>query len=126
MAETTPRRGGSLGFVVGFAIAIPATIFALSNLESANVEFLGWTFQLPLWAVIAVSFAAGALLGIIVLLGWQARRKRGRKKAAKREQKAPRTDDTNPALEPGGSNAGPASRPSTADTGSSASDPAAR
>lgn len=130
MAETRPRRGGSLGFVVGFAIAIPATIFALSNLESAQVEFLGWTAEVPLWAVIGISFAAGALLGVVVLVTWQARRKRGRKKAAKaaakREQMAPRGDDANPALEPGVSDADPAARPAPVDTDSRPNDRAER
>lgn len=104
MADSKPRRGGSLGFVVGFAIAIPATIFALSNLESARVEFLGWTAEVPLWAVIAISFLAGAVLGLVWLLTWQARRKRGRKKAAKaaakREQPSIDNSDDHPALEP--------------------------
>lgn len=89
------RRGGTLGFVIGFGIAIPATIFALSNLESATVEFLGWQAEVPLWAVIGLSLLAGALIGIIVLLAWQARRKHGKKKVAKqaaREQKAAEKD----------------------------------
>lgn len=94
MADTQ-RRGGTFGFLVGFGIAIPATIFALSNLESATVEFLGWQAEVPLWAVIALSFLAGALLGVIVLLAWQARRSRGKKKVAKRaerEKQAARND----------------------------------
>lgn len=83
MATTQRRRGGALGFVVGFGIGIPATIFALSNLEATNVEFLGWQAQVPLWAVIAASMLLGAVFAVAMLLAWQARRKRGRKKAAK-------------------------------------------
>jgi uncharacterized integral membrane protein len=86
MAQTQRRRGGGIFFVVGILVGIPATIFALSNLESVTVEFLGWTARVPLWAVIALSLLAGALLGTTALLAWQARRKHGRKKAAKREQ----------------------------------------
>lgn len=81
--ETKRRTGGSLGFVVGFGIGIPATIFALSNLESVTVEFLGWQAETPLWAVITLSLLAGALLGLAVLLTWQARRRHGRRKQAK-------------------------------------------
>jgi uncharacterized integral membrane protein len=83
MADKGRRRGSSLGFVVGFGVGIPATIFALSNLEATSVEFLGWQAEVPLWAVMAISLLAGVLLGIAGLLTWQARRRRGRKKAAR-------------------------------------------
>lgn len=82
--ETQRRTGGSLGFVVGFGIGIPATIFALSNLESVTVEFLGWQAETPLWAIITLSLLAGALLGVAILLTWQARRRHGRRKQAKK------------------------------------------
>lgn len=88
MAEAQHRRGGGLLFVVGILVGIPATIFALSNLESTTVEFLGWAAEVPLWAVIMLSILVGAVLGTAGLLTWQARRKRGRKKAAKREKQA--------------------------------------
>jgi uncharacterized integral membrane protein len=77
------RRGGSLGFVIGLGLGVPATIFALSNLESVQVEFLGWTASTPLWVVIILSLLAGALIGCAVLLAWQARRRHTRKKAAR-------------------------------------------
>jgi uncharacterized integral membrane protein len=84
------RRGGSLGFIIGIAVGIPATIFALSNLESADVEFLGWQAEVPLWAVIGLSLLAGIVIGMGVLLAVQARRRRERKRevksARKREQ----------------------------------------
>ncbi len=128
MTTTSQRRtGGSLGFVVGFGIGIPATIFALSNLESVTVEFLGWQAETPLWAVITLSLVAGALLGVAMLLTWQARRRHGRKKAAKQrareEQQAiseqPTPDPT--ALEPGSRDRAPgdggASAPADEDAG---------
>jgi len=96
MEQTQRRRGGGLLFVVGILVGIPATIFAVSNLESATVEFLGWTAQVPLWAVIALSIFAGALMGVAALLTMQARRRRGRKKDAKRQERAA-TDSRPPA-----------------------------
>lgn len=93
MAEAGSRRGGSLGFVIGVAVAIPATVFALSNLESTTVEFLGWESEVPLWLVILLSFTAGAVVGIGVLLAVQARRRLGRRRekrvAAKRARETP-------------------------------------
>ncbi len=100
MAQTQRRRGGTVGFIVGFGIAIPATIFALSNLESATIEFLGWQAQVPLWAVIGLSLLAGALLGVVLLLAWQARRKHGKKKVAKQAERDKQAahDDGPPAV----------------------------
>lgn len=88
------RRGGSLGFVVGLVIGIPATMFALSNLESVDVEFLGWEASVPLWIVIIVALIAGALVGCAVLLAAQARRRRGKKKAARTQAKADQERET--------------------------------
>lgn len=92
------RRGGSLGFVVGLVIGVPATIFALSNLEAVEVEFLGWQASTPLWVVIILSLLAGALIGCAVLLAWQARRRHTRKKAA-RGQPGGSTDEPSTAAE---------------------------
>lgn len=88
MAATEKRRrGGSLGFIIGIAVGIPATIFALSNLESADVEFLGWQAEVPLWAVIGLSLLAGVVIGMGVLLAVQARRRRERKREVKSARK---------------------------------------
>jgi uncharacterized integral membrane protein len=123
------RRGGSLGFVVGLVIGVPATIFALSNLESVQVEFAGWTASTPLWVVIILSLLAGALIGCAVLLAWQARRRRTRKKAARgrRGDSAPEPPATPDAAEPAGSSepapsrrAGKPERPAASGSGSAA------
>ncbi len=77
------RRGGSLGFAIGILVAVPATVFLLSNLEQATVEFLGWQAEVPLWLVIALSVLAGAVIGVGVTLALQARRRRDKRKAGK-------------------------------------------
>lgn len=85
MAAEGRRRGGSLGFVIGIVVAVPATVFALSNLEHATVQFLGWQAEVPLWLVIAVSVLAGTVIGAGVTLALRARRRRERKKAVAAE-----------------------------------------
>jgi uncharacterized integral membrane protein len=77
------RRVGSLWFVVGVLVAVPATIFALSNLESATVEFLGWQAETPLWAVIGISVLAGVLIGAALTAAIGARRRRGKRRAVR-------------------------------------------
>jgi uncharacterized integral membrane protein len=104
------KRSGSLGFVIGVVVAIPATLFALSNLEPATVEFLGWQAKVPLWAVIGLSVLAGVLIGSALTAAFGARRRREKKRRAQaRSTDAATTDgtaaleadDSHPALEPG-------------------------
>ena len=101
MASDGRHRGGSLGFVIGLFVAVPATVFALSNLEQATVEFLGWQAEVPLWLVIGASVLSGAVIGVGVTLALQTRRRRERKKAAKaqvgsRSAETPTPDGTSP------------------------------
>jgi uncharacterized integral membrane protein len=83
------RRVGSLGFVVGALVAVPATVFAVSNLETTSVQFLGWQADVPLWIVIGVSVLAGFIIGAGVTAAVQARRRRTRKKRAKADTAPP-------------------------------------
>jgi uncharacterized integral membrane protein len=87
------RRTGSLGFVVGVVVAIPATIFALSNLEPATVEFVGWQAEVPLWAVIGISVLAGVLIGSALTAAFGARRRREKKRKAQARVTAAAQDD---------------------------------
>ena len=101
MASDGRRRGGSLGFVIGLLVAVPATVFALSNLEQATVEVLGWQAEVPLWLVIGASVLSGAVIGVGVTLALQARRRRERKKSVKsqagnRYAEPPTPDGTSP------------------------------
>jgi uncharacterized integral membrane protein len=41
-------------------------VFAVQNLESAPVSFLGVQFSVPVWLLVLVSFILGMLLGGIV------------------------------------------------------------
>lgn len=94
------RRSGSLGFVIGVVVAIPATLFALSNLEPATVEFLGWQAEVPLWAVIGLSVLAGVLIGSALTAAFGARRRREKKRRAQARSTAVESDEQ-PALESG-------------------------
>jgi uncharacterized integral membrane protein len=87
------RRVGSVWFVIGVAIAIPATVFAVSNVEPAQIEFLGWQALVPLWIVIGASLLAGMLIGAALTAAAGARRRRARRK----QRQADPVEQTGPA-----------------------------
>lgn len=47
-------------------IGVLLLVFAVQNLQSAPVNFLGATLQLPVWVLVVASFLLGMLLGGIV------------------------------------------------------------
>lgn len=53
--------------VLAIAIAILMAIFALQNIEPANVKFLTWSIESSLFQVILVSVGIGLLIGLLVL-----------------------------------------------------------
>jgi uncharacterized integral membrane protein len=71
-------EGMSTGAKVRIAIAVVAGIallvFILSNTESAQVSWLGWEFDAPLW----IMLLGAALLGALTMqaVGWFVRRNR--------------------------------------------------
>lgn len=104
------RRVGSLWFVVGVLVAVPATIFALSNLDTATIQFLGWQAETPLWAVISISVLAGVLIGsaLTAALGARRRREKRRKAGAKAQAETPAAEQGLPALDTAAQDPAPA------------------
>jgi uncharacterized integral membrane protein len=52
--------------IVLIIIAVLLLVFAVQNLESAPVSFLGVDFSVPVWLLVVVTFALGMLLGGVV------------------------------------------------------------
>jgi uncharacterized integral membrane protein len=52
--------------IVLIIIAVLLLVFAVQNLESAPVSFLGVEFSVQVWLLVVVSFVLGMLLGGIV------------------------------------------------------------
>ena len=66
-ADTAGSEAGRLGglwtvLVVGALITILILVFVLQNNEAADVQFLNWSFSLPLGVLILFSAIAGALV----------------------------------------------------------------
>lgn len=65
-----PSRSGGMRItwrgIVLVLIAVLLLVFAVQNLQSAPVNFLGATLQLPVWLLVVASFILGMLLGGLV------------------------------------------------------------
>jgi uncharacterized integral membrane protein len=58
------RSGVTLGTIASVGGAALLLIFVLQNTESVRVHFLFWHFTWPIWVLILVAAAAGALIWI--------------------------------------------------------------
>jgi len=63
-------------------IALAALLFILQNTESARFEFLWFDFQWPLWIMLMVFMAAGAIVAYGVSRRIRSRRERRRSDGA--------------------------------------------
>ena len=63
-----PKKGmritwrGIVLIIIGFFLAL----FAVQNLNTAKVSFLGMDFEIFVWIIVTVSFLLGMLLGGVV------------------------------------------------------------
>lgn len=57
-----------LAFITAISVAALAAFFAVQNSQVATVTFLGWYFEASLVMVLMISFAAGVLATMLVLL----------------------------------------------------------
>jgi len=73
------------GLLVGALV-----VLGFSNTSPVAVQWLGWSFELPLIAVICGSFAVGMLVDRIVAVWWNLRRRRKQQlRAALQEMRRP-------------------------------------
>jgi uncharacterized integral membrane protein len=64
----------SAGLVIAGLIVIAVAIFVAQNTESIDFEFLVFNFSMPLWLVLVIVFALGAVVGQGAM--WLRRRRR--------------------------------------------------
>lgn len=64
------------GPMVGVVLAVAFIILAGQNTESANISFLPWEFETPLFVVILISLVVGVVLDEIFGLVYRAGRRR--------------------------------------------------
>jgi uncharacterized integral membrane protein len=64
--------------IVVVLLVVLLLVFAVQNLQSAPVNFLGATLQLPVWVLVVASFILGVLLGGLVRGAARKLRNKGR------------------------------------------------
>ena len=77
--STNDRIG--IGIIITVIVVVILGIFVWQNRESVKIEFLFFDVSLPLWAVVGIFMALGALLGSV--WRWVMRRRAGKRKSAK-------------------------------------------
>ena len=65
-SESKPGMRLTWRGVVIIVIAVVLLVFAVQNLETARVKFLGMDFDIYVWLIVTVSFLLGMLLGGVV------------------------------------------------------------
>lgn len=93
-AAEKPVRGHGLmrGFVLGAVVTAAMALFIVQNTASIEFDWLWLEFEAPLWLMLLVAFAAGLIVGPLVIAGWRrASRERARRRRLVAEAKQSRT-----------------------------------
>ena len=77
--STNDRIG--IGIIVTVVVVVILGVFAWQNRDTVEIEFLFLGVSLPLWAVVVIFMALGALLGLV--WRWVMRRRAGKRKSTK-------------------------------------------
>lgn len=84
----TATRGNAtraywIGLVVGVVVAVATALLVLQNSQSTRLQWLGWDFLAPLWLILLIAVAAGAvLLALTMFLVVRARHRNASRKTA--------------------------------------------
>lgn len=61
MSQTKKKFNGRM--ISGVVIAVIALIIIVQNTASAEIAFLGWSWNMPIWLILVIMFVLGMLLG---------------------------------------------------------------
>jgi uncharacterized integral membrane protein len=87
MTDEQPQDNKSTNDRIGIAIIVTVLVvvilgvFVWQNRDTVEIEFLFLGVSLPLWAVVVIFMALGALLGLV--WRWVMRRRAGKRKSTK-------------------------------------------
>ena len=55
--------------ISGVIVVVIAFIIVVQNTASAEIRFLGWSWNMPIWLILVIMFVLGMLLGGVVRAG---------------------------------------------------------
>jgi uncharacterized integral membrane protein len=64
-AERRIRTGQTIRVIIWLVVLVAIVVFALVNTDEVSVDWIVDDANAPLWAVIAVSAVAGAIIGYV-------------------------------------------------------------
>lgn len=67
MANQKKKFNGRM--ISGAIVAVIAFIIIVQNTASAEIKFLGWSWNMPIWLILVIMFVLGMLLGGVVRTG---------------------------------------------------------
>jgi len=67
MSSEKKKFNGRL--ISGGIVAVIALIIVIQNTNNATINFLSWSWSMPLWLILAIMFVLGMLLGGVVRTG---------------------------------------------------------
>ena len=67
MANQKKKFNGRM--ISGAIVEVIALIIIVQNTASAEIKFLGWSWNMPIWLILVIMFVLGMLLGGAVRAG---------------------------------------------------------
>jgi lipopolysaccharide assembly protein A len=67
MASEKKKFNGRL--ISGGIVAVIALLIVIQNTNNATINFLSWSWSMPLWLILVIMFLLGMLLGGVVRTG---------------------------------------------------------
>jgi len=67
MANQKKKFNGRM--ISGAIVGVIALIIIVQNTASAEIKFLGWSWNMPIWLILVIMFVLGMLLGGAVRAG---------------------------------------------------------
>ncbi len=65
LTERRVRAGQTIRVIIWLAVAVVVVVFAAVNTNKVSVDWVVDEARMPLWGVIALSAAAGAIIGFL-------------------------------------------------------------
>ncbi|MEO8266114.1 MAG: hypothetical protein ABI706_11475 [Ilumatobacteraceae bacterium] len=70
------------GMVIGMVVTIAIVLLIVQNGESAQLDWVSFHFKMPLWILVILTAAAGAIVWEVIKVAWRRGRRQRRNQQA--------------------------------------------